>query len=36
MDEQAVRAALTHYLDHAGKDDDVAHEIYREDAAHRR
>ncbi|PWU45087.1 hypothetical protein DLJ46_22635 [Micromonospora globispora] len=32
MDEQAVRVALRQYLEHAGKDDDVAHEIHREDA----
>jgi ketosteroid isomerase-like protein len=33
MDEAAVRAALTHYFDHsaAGRED-IAHEIYRDDA----
>ncbi|WP_446220324.1 hypothetical protein [Micromonospora sp. IBHARD004] len=32
MDEQAVRAALTHYLAHSGTDEDTAHEIYHPDA----
>jgi ketosteroid isomerase-like protein len=33
MDEQGVRAALQHYLDHStAGETDVAHEIYREDA----
>jgi hypothetical protein len=32
MDEAAVRAALRHYFDHSATDEDVAHEIYSEDA----
>ena len=33
MDEEAVRGALTHYLDHSAREDeDTAHEIYHEDA----
>ena len=33
MDEQGVRAALRHYLDHsAAGEEDVAHEIYHPDA----
>ncbi|MGR6320320.1 nuclear transport factor 2 family protein [Micromonospora soli] len=32
MDEQAVRAALRHHLDHSGTDEDMAHEIYHADA----
>ena len=33
MDEHGVRAALQHYIDHsAARDEDVAHEIYRDDA----
>jgi hypothetical protein len=32
MDEEAVRTALLHYFDHSATDEDVAHEIYHEDA----
>ena len=32
MDEVAVRAALQHYLDYSTTDDDIAHEIYHDDA----
>jgi ketosteroid isomerase-like protein len=33
MDEAAVRAALKHYFDHsAAGQEDIAHEIYRDDA----
>ena len=33
MDETGVRAALAHYFDHsAAREEDVAHEIYAEDA----
>jgi hypothetical protein len=32
MDEEAVRTALQHYFDHSATDEDVAHEIYHEDA----
>jgi hypothetical protein len=32
MDEEAVRAALQHYFDYSATDEDVAHEIYHEDA----
>jgi hypothetical protein len=33
VDEQGVRAALQHYIDHSAvRDEDVAHEIYRDDA----
>ena len=33
MDETGVRAALQHYLDHsAAREEDVAHEIYADDA----
>jgi hypothetical protein len=32
MDEKAVRAALQHYFDHSATDEDIAHEIYHEDA----
>ncbi|WP_319463456.1 nuclear transport factor 2 family protein [Micromonospora sp. RTP1Z1] len=32
MDEQAVRAVLTHYIAHSGTDEDTAHEIYHPDA----
>jgi hypothetical protein len=28
MDEEAVRAALQHYVDYSATDEDVAHEIY--------
>ncbi len=32
MDEDAVRAALKRHWDYAGKDEDIVHEIYHEDA----
>jgi hypothetical protein len=32
MDENAVRAALKHYFDNSATDEDVAHEIYVQDA----
>lgn len=32
MDEEAVRAALKRYVDYSGIDQDIAHEIYHEDA----
>lgn len=32
MDEEAVRAALQHYFDYSATDEDVAHEIYHQDA----
>ena len=32
MDEEAVRTALQHYFDHSATDEDIAHEIYHEDA----
>jgi ketosteroid isomerase-like protein len=32
MDAEAVRAALQHYFDYSATDEDVAHEIYHQDA----
>jgi hypothetical protein len=32
MDESSVRAALQHYFEHSAVDEDVAHEIYADDA----
>jgi ketosteroid isomerase-like protein len=32
MDKESVRAALRHYVDYSAVDQDVAHEIYHEDA----
>ena len=32
MDEATVRAALERYLEYSGKDGDVAHEMYHDDA----
>ena len=32
MDKEAVRGALQHYFDHSAPDEDIAHEIYHEDA----